>query len=203
MFVDNKVNPAGCNPIGENGRMPVVKVVSGDSWEIRAEVVASDGSPATPSNSFVEFVLSENQFSPALWTGTWNSGIIPYENRKGFVRIVIPHDFTKTLRRGSYQFSLRVADRMRHYFNTQLAGHFLVEYMPTSDQHSIPYRDDTSEIFGSSSTSAASETITEESAGSKTSTSDKTEQANCSCTTDKIEKLVEQILEKKGIIQIQ
>lgn len=127
--------------------MPVVQVTSGDSWEIRASLVAADGGPASPDNSFVEFVLSENQFSPPLWTGHWNSGILPYENRPGFVRVLIPREFTKTLRRGSYQFSARVADRMRSSFNTQLKGNFLVEYQPTSDQHSIPYRDDTSETF--------------------------------------------------------
>ena len=46
-------------------------------------------------------------------------------------------------------FSMRVSDRMMYYFSTQLKGHFLVEYMPTSDQHSIPYRDGTSEKFTS------------------------------------------------------
>jgi hypothetical protein len=36
---------------------------------------------------------------------------------------------------------------MRYSSSTQLVGNFLVEYMPTSDQHSIPYRDGTSNIF--------------------------------------------------------
>ena len=131
--------------------MPVVRVVSGDTWIVSAIFTAEDGSPALPANSFIEFVLAENQFSPPLWTGEWVNGILPDANRPGLVHIRIPREVTKALRRGSYMFSARVADRMRSSFVTQLVGNFLVEYMPTSDQHSIPYRDGTSEIFGSGS----------------------------------------------------
>ena len=149
MFMKNKLIPPGCNPSRPDDRMPVAQVVSGDTWEIHTQLFAADGGPASPDNSHVEFVLAENQFSPPIWTGVWYTGVVQYENRAGFVRVVIPRDITKTLRRGSYQFSLRVADRMRQTYNTQLVGHFLVEYAPTSDQHSIPYRDGTSEIFSS------------------------------------------------------
>jgi len=156
MFIENKLNkpnafrpgPPGCNPLRNKDRMPVVKVVSGDTWIIDAALVAADGGPASPKNSHVEFVLTENQFSPPLWTGTWFSGIVPDENRPGLVHVKIPRSVTKALRRGSYMFSIRVADLMKYSFSTQLAGNFLVEYMPTSDQHSIPYRDGTSEKFG-------------------------------------------------------
>lgn len=191
MFVENKVTPAGCNPIGEEGRMPVARVVSGDSWEIRAEIAAADGSPATPSNSFVEFVVAENQFSPAMWTGTWNSGVLPYENRPGFVVVTIPRDVTKTFRRGSYQFSLRVADRMRSHFMTQLNGHFLVEYMPTSDQHSIPYRDGTSEIFSSGGSAGGKESSSGTSGSGSTSGG-----TNCSCSTEKLQDTIQKAIEK-------
>lgn len=149
MFMKNKLTPPGCNPPRPDDRMPVAPVISGDTWEIQARLFAADGGPASPDNSHVEFVLAENQFSPPIWTGVWHAGIVPYENRAGFVRVVIPREITKTLRRGSYQFSLRVADRLRQTYNTQLVGHFLVEYAPTSDQHSIPYRDGTSEKFRS------------------------------------------------------
>ena len=149
MFIKNKLNPPGCNPPLKYDRLPIVRVISGDTWEIRACLTAADGGPAAPGNSHVEFVLAENQFSPPLWIGTWYTGVVPYENRAGFVRVVIPRDITKILRRGSYQFSLRVADRLRKTYDTQLVGNFLVEYAPTSDQHSIPYRDGTSEIFTS------------------------------------------------------
>jgi len=125
--------------------MPVLKVVSGDTWTIDAELMAADGGPASPKNSHVEFVLAENQFSPPIWTGEWMNGILPDINRPGLVHVLIPRDITKTLRRGSYMFSMRVSDMMRYSFNTQLKGNFLVEYMPTSDQHSIPYRDGTRE----------------------------------------------------------
>lgn len=139
--------PPGVNPVRNEDRMPIIKVVSGDTWTVDAELVAADCGPASPENSYVEFVLAENQFSPPIWTGEWMSGVIPDKNRKGLVHVRIPREITRTLRRGSYMFSMRVGDRMRYSFSTQLAGNFLVEYMPTSDQHSIPYRDGTSDRF--------------------------------------------------------
>lgn len=161
MFLRNKLNkpgnrigPPGCNPLRNEDRMPILKVVSGDTWIVSAEFFAADGGPANPKNSHIEFVLSENQFSKPIWTGVWFKGIMPDPNKSGLVHISIPRDTTKTLRRGSYMFSARVGDRMCFSFNTQLVGNFLVEYMPTSDQHSIPYRDGTSEIFGGSQSDA-------------------------------------------------
>lgn len=147
MFVDNKVGPPGCNPLRDEDRMPILRVVSGDTWVVDADIVAPDGGPASPNNCCVEFVLSENQFSPPMWTGKWMSGIVPDENRHGLVHVKIPREITRTIRRGSYMFSMRVSDMMHYEYSTQLAGNFLVEYLPTSDQHSIPYRDGTSEIF--------------------------------------------------------
>lgn len=150
MFLKNKISPPGCNPLNDEDRMPVVKVVSGDTWTVDADIYAADGGPASPRNSNVEFVLSENQFSPPIWTGVWVNGVVPDENIPGLVHVNIPREVTKALRRGSYMFSMRVSDLMRYAFDTQLVGNFLVEYMPTSDQHSIPYRDGTSENFGGS-----------------------------------------------------
>ena len=159
MFFKNKLKPQpqpqppgppGVTPLNNEDRKPIMRVVSGDTWDVSAEFVAENGGPAGPENSVVEFVLAENQFSPPIWTGTWFDGVLPDENRPGLVHIRVPRDVTKTLRRGSYMFSARVSDRTRFRFNTQLYGNFLVEYMPTSDQHSIPYRDGTSEIFGGS-----------------------------------------------------
>ena len=155
--------PPGVNPVRNEDRMPVVKVVSGDTWSVDAELVAADCGPASPENSYIEFVLSENQFSPPIWTGEWMSGVLPDANRKGLVHVRIPREITRTLRRGSYMFSMRVGDRMRYSCSTQLDGNFLVEYMPTSDQHSIPYRDGTSEVFGGGS---AADSVTESDGGS-------------------------------------
>ena len=150
MFVNGiKPVPPGVNPLRSEDRMPVLKVVSGDTWVVDARLVAADCGPASPENSHVEFVLSENQFSPPIWTGEWMSGVYPDEYHAGLVHIRIPREITKALRRGSYMFSLRVSDMMRYAYDTQLSGNFLVEYMPTSDQHSIPYRDGTSEKFAS------------------------------------------------------
>lgn len=155
MFLRNKVrpshNPPGVNPLRAEDRMPILSVVSGDTWIVDAQLAAPDGAPASPKNSHVEFVLAENQFSPPLWTGAWMAGVVPDVNRPGLVHVLIPRDVTKALRRGSYLFSLRVSDRLRYAYDTQLKGNFLVEYLPTSDQHSIPYRDGTSELFGGAS----------------------------------------------------
>ena len=147
MFVDNKVGPPGCNPLRDEDRMPILRVVSGDTWVVDADIVAPDGGPASPNNCCVEFVLSENQFSPPMWTGTWMNGVVPDENRRGLVHVKIPREITRAVRRGSYMFSMRVSDMMHYEYSTQLVGNFLVEYLPTSDQHSIPYRDGTSDIF--------------------------------------------------------
>ena len=68
MFIDNKVGPPGCNPLRDEDRMPVLKVISGDTWVVDADLVAADGGPASPKNSHVEFVLAENQFSPPICT---------------------------------------------------------------------------------------------------------------------------------------
>lgn len=165
MFMSNKLdfhNPPGVNPLRDEDRMPVMRVVSGDSWQVDARLAAADGGPATPKNSHVEFVLSENQFSPALWTGEWGRGVLPDGNSPGLVHVAIPRDVTKALRRGSYMFSMRVSDLMKYSFSTQLKGNFLVEYLPTSDQHSIPYRDGTSEIFGGSAGDATSGSSSQE-----------------------------------------
>ena len=158
MFLKNKIphsvnpGPPGCTPLDDNDRKPILKVVSGDTWIVSAELVAADGGPASPRNSIVEFVLSENQFSPPLWTGVWINGVMQDTHRSGLVHVLVPREITKALRRGSYMFSIRVSDMMGFSYDTQLVGYFLVEYMPSSDQRSIPYRDGTSEIFGGSGT---------------------------------------------------
>lgn len=162
MFFKNKLQPPGCTPLNNEDRKPIMRVVSGDTWVVSAQFVAANGAPACPKNSLVEFVLAENQFSPPIWTGSWLDGIYPDRHRPGLAHINLPRSITKTLRRGSYMFSARVSDRLRHSFRTQLVGNFLVEYMPTSDQHSIPYRDGTSNIFGGS---ASAEDISSASEG--------------------------------------
>ena len=143
------IPPPGCNPLKDEDRMPIMRLISGDSCQIDFTLWAASGAPASPQNSQVEFVLAENQFSPPLWKGEWAHGVLPDENRPGLAHVTIPRDITKALRRGSYMFSIRVSDMMGWEFQTQGKGFLLVEYAPTSDQHSIPYRDSTSEIFDS------------------------------------------------------
>lgn len=165
MFVRGPDCPPGVNRMDGKLRMPVLRVVSGDTWTVDANVSFADGTPADPSNSEVEFVVSENQFSPPLWSGKWFSGVIPDLDRTGIAHVEMPRDVTKAFRRGSYMFSMRLSDRLGHSYRTVLSGNFLVEYMPTSDQHSIPYRDGTSEIFGSCASGSPS--LTPSCAGSE------------------------------------
>ena len=147
MFVDSKINPPGVlSEIGK-GRKQLFKIFAGDTVNLEMDLYAACGAPATPDNSCVEIVLAENQFADPIWTGRWWKGARPDPNRAGLVRIEIPRDVTKALRRGSYMFSARVSDLTGYEFSTQEEGYFLVEYAPTSEQHSIPYRDGTSENF--------------------------------------------------------
>lgn len=151
MFLKNKGNiehcPPGCNPLRYEDRINVIRVISGDTWTIDANLCSADGGHASPKNSHVEFALSENQFSPPIWTGEWMDGIVPDENVPGLAHVKIPIGITKSIRRGSYMFSIRVSDLMRSSYDTQLRGNFLVEYAPTSEHGSIPYRDGTSDRF--------------------------------------------------------
>lgn len=140
------IQPSGImSPLGESGRKPIIKVTGGDSWTFTANlhVPFKKRIPASPENTYVTITLSETQFDDALWSGEWYSGIYPDDNRPGLVAVVIPNSITKSLRRGSYTFSIRVSDLLKTQFVTEQEGSFLVEYKPTSEQHSIPYKDGT------------------------------------------------------------
>jgi len=134
--------PVGVNPSLKQDRMPVIKVINGDSWVVDADVWnPSTGLPATPDTVKLEFVLTENRFiKEPFWTGTWYSGIVPDENVEGLVHIRIPKEVSSELRRGVYAFSLVATDFLDNVTETELKGHFDVEYEPTSPLHNIPYR---------------------------------------------------------------
>lgn len=143
-------NPPGVMPLRDEDRKnQIVKAIVGDTVVIETTIMSVEGHPADPSNSQVEVVLAENQFGDPIWTGRWWNGVKPDAVRSGLVRVEIPRDITKALRRGSYMFSIRVNGLLGFVFNTQVYGYLLMEYMPTSENHSIPYRDGTSENFNS------------------------------------------------------
>lgn len=136
--------PLGVNPLKDDDRQPVMKVVSGDRVVIgtKLSITIDDKEvPATPENSYVEFKLAENQFADTIWTGTWYDGVEPTHGcMPGMVEVVVPNRVAGDLRRGSYAFSLVVATKLRTHATTQLRGTLLVEYAPTSPINEIPYR---------------------------------------------------------------
>lgn len=126
-------------------RKPIVRVTGGDTWTLSANLVEPKSmEPAAPENSVVEFIVSETQFDKPLWVGSWYCGVSVDSNRRDLHWIKIPDSVTKSLRRGSYMFSLRVSDPLRTTTLTEVVGSFLVEYAPTSDIHDVPYKSESS-----------------------------------------------------------
>ena len=133
--------PCGVSPALAEDRMPVVRVVNGDSWAVEADArIPGTGEPARPDNSRVSFVLSENRFTDPIWTGTWYDGVVPDEHVPGLVRIRVPEEVSSSLRRGVYAFSMAVKGALDGRTETQLSGHFEVDYEPSSPVRDIPYR---------------------------------------------------------------
>ena len=134
-------------PVSDEDRMPVFKLTNGDTWRLDFLLyLPSDrNEPASRQNSVVRFVLSENRFAPAIWEGRWDSGIEQDSNRKGLVHVKIPGWVSYRLRRGIYSFSVTVSDLLGDRSETEAEGSIQVEYEPTSDMKSIPYRDGTME----------------------------------------------------------
>lgn len=139
-----KVKPPGQPDLDNGDRKPIVHVISGDTWRVSVNLYNPvGGGPATPHNTVVEVKLAETQFDKAIWEGEWFNGITPDENRAGLCYIDVPKELTRSLRRGSYMFSVRVSDLLKSKTVTEAEGSFLVEYKPTGEQHSIPYKDGT------------------------------------------------------------
>lgn len=141
------VQPPGVMPLNNDDRKPIIKVVGGDNWVVDVNLYDPHDPmcPATPENTIATIVLSETQFDEPIWEGEWFNGIKPDRNRKGLCHIEIPRAMTKQLRRGSYMFSVRVSDLLKTRYVTECHGTFLVEYMPTGELHSIPYKDSSEE----------------------------------------------------------
>lgn len=157
------IGPIGASPILDQDRMPVIRVINGDSWKVDADLYNPlDFRPATAENTTVEFLLVENRFAcEPYWKGTWFDGVYPDDVVPGLVHVLIPREVSGELRRGSYQFSIKVTDALgedssdstdlsdstdssdaKRVAKTEVVGYFLVEYEPTSDTHNIPYRRD-------------------------------------------------------------
>jgi len=123
--------------------MPVWHVVNSDDLLLATTVALpwTSGTPATPLNSRLHFVLAEDRFdTQAIWTGDWNSGITAVDGHPGLVKIRIPSEMSARLRRGNYAYSMQITDLFGKQRTTILKGTMLVEYEPNSDNHDIPYR---------------------------------------------------------------
>jgi hypothetical protein len=134
-------NPVGVTPPDDADRRNIHKVTGGDALIIDAVVALRDGTPVTPDNSSLHFVLSDQRFSDEHeWQGYWRDGI-EQGDAPGRIQITVPEDVTATLRRGAFLYSLVVANKLGRERYTALSGSILVEYEPTSPTHSIPYKD--------------------------------------------------------------
>lgn len=140
MYINS--DPVGANPPLQQDRMPIWRVTSGNSLILHT-LARLPHSPvlATPENSVLKFVLAQNQFDREnFWTGLWRDGIEPLGDvRPGYVEIHIPEKVSNTLRRGSYEFSLTVTNADTREVETILTAYMLVEYVPGSVNHAIPY----------------------------------------------------------------
>lgn len=138
-----KVQPLGVMPLDDSHRKPIIRVIGGDTWRTSLNLYnpANPSEAATPDNTIVSIKLAETQFDEPLWEGEWYAGVYLDKDRSDLCHIEVPKSITKSLRRGSYMFSVRVSDLLMTHIITEAQGSFLVEYTPTSYHHSIPYKD--------------------------------------------------------------
>ena len=131
-------------PLSPNDRKYIIiSAYNGDTISIKARCYLNNNTadPVTYDNSILEFVMLNQRFSLApIWRGSWRIGIEEVSGHPGLICITIPVNISEALRRGSYIFSLRVADKLNEAKYTAFEGMLQIEYAPTSDTHDIPYR---------------------------------------------------------------
>ena len=143
-----KPSPIGTTPAFDEDRMHIWRAVNGDELWLTTRVVMADGTPVSPDNSKLAFVLAETRFYfTDIWTGEWRDGIeeVDHDNHPGLVKIKIPSEVGDTLRRGAYFFSMSVSNRFGKETYTPIIGSLLIEYEPSSPEHDIPYKNQTGE----------------------------------------------------------
>ena len=132
-------DPIGVNPPTDGDRRPIYNAYVGDEITLRTQVVLGDGTPATPENSILAFILTDQRFEPCeIWAGSWRNGAELLDS--GLVEVKIPREVSETLRRGSFLFGMTVEDLHGNARRTVMAGSLLVEYAPTAPHHDIPYK---------------------------------------------------------------
>lgn len=128
-FVDATLG--GVNMTGGATSRTPVSIFNGDALRLGSRVRLLDGTPVSPSNCDLRFVVSDNRFGDPLIELGWSDGIKLHDKRDGWIQITIPADVTATLRRGSYIYSLQVIQDASTRF-VAFDGSFLVDYAPTS-----------------------------------------------------------------------
>jgi hypothetical protein len=135
-------DPFGVNHPPPECRRNIHKLYQGDQELIVSDVTLADGTPATPANSKVTFVIKDERFTRAvLWEGGWNNGIGPTAV-KGTVRITLPKTLTDSMRRGPFLYSVDAADPIGNQRRTAEEGTILVEYAANAPVPDVPYRTD-------------------------------------------------------------
>jgi hypothetical protein len=142
------IQPVGVNPVSDEDRQPVWRVIGGDTLKFETRLYFSDGiTPVTPSNSELTFKLSEVRFDEnVLATCTWGDGIeeVDAVDHPGLVCITIDDEVGDTLRRGVYHFSVQVTELDNYEVPvsryTPITGDMIVEVEPTSPEKNIPYK---------------------------------------------------------------
>lgn len=136
--------PIGVTTINPHDQRRITHVYAGDDIRIRTRARLRDGGVPTPDNSVLRFTLADQLFDTTpVWVGRWRDGIEPVAgDRTGdLIEIQVPLTISAALRRGSFTYSLIVADKLESNPVTVLTGDLLVEYTPGSPQRSIPYKD--------------------------------------------------------------
>ena len=136
------IAPVGTTPPSDEDRKPIWRAVNGEQMLLTTRLTLSSGNTqVTPQNSRIRFVLSETRFTAPIWEAEWLSGITEVDpvQHPGLVKIIIPDNISDSLQRGSYSFSIEVANRFNRDKYVPVAGTLLVEYEPTSPVRDIPY----------------------------------------------------------------
>jgi hypothetical protein len=153
------IDPVGVNApesAGSGGKYNIQNMYAGDSLKIVAAGLQLDGEAINMREFSIAFGFSDQLFAtPCLeLVYTPDEYVDEYASDTGWidtpecrfriegdvVTVMLKPEFTATLRRGAYIFSLRATNLETGYTGTVYEGHVLVKYSPTSAHRDIPYK---------------------------------------------------------------
>ncbi|MFC1453609.1 hypothetical protein ACFLQL_00325 [Verrucomicrobiota bacterium] len=137
--------PNGCQPPWDRDRKTSMYwFYNSETVQIRHTCYLPSGAAATLSNSLIDCTIRDQRFAEEIiWHGDLDEGItfVDEVSFPGLINIKLPDTVTTNLRRGSYIFSIMVADKTTHERKVAMEGMIMIEYASTSDIRDIPYRD--------------------------------------------------------------